>query len=98
MRGLAAAAIISALFATGAHAQVIPGDSPNMGVGAAVRSSPGLFNRHAVENPWREADRAEGERQHQEALKRIPNRKTSKDPWRNMRQATPTAIDRTRPE
>jgi len=90
---LAAAAAIVPL-AEQALAQ-LPGDSPRMGVGAAVAASPGLARKsHAGKNNWHEAD---SERQYREAVNRIPNRKPSNDPWKSIRHdPTVASIDRHR--
>ena len=91
---LAAAATILALSGT-ADAQVVPGDSPNMGVGNAVANSPRIFRRsYSPDNGWQEE---QAERQHRETLRRIPDKKQSNDPWRTIRPAA-TAQDRHRPE
>jgi hypothetical protein len=78
------------------QAQII-GDSPNTGLGAAVRASPGIFTRH--HGPEGTSYDYEGERQYREALKKIPDRKPqTRDPWGNIRQAPTTApVDRHRP-
>ena len=85
LRQLIRAAAIIALFAGTARAQV-PGDSPNMGVGAAVAGSRGLG---IVSRPhtW---EGYKTERNYHDTVKRIPDKKPSNDPWGNIRQA-PTA-------
>src|SRR6476620_5046468 len=79
-------AAIIILFAGASRAQV-PGDSPNMGIGAAVSNSRGLG---IISRPhtW---EGYETERNYNETVKRIPDRKPSKDkpskdPWGNIRQ------------
>jgi hypothetical protein len=84
------------LFAEDSLAQ-LRGDSPNMGVGAAVADSPSLRSRsQSRTSSWRES---ENERQYKETLKRIPSRKASNDPWRTVRQgAAANAVDRHQPQ
>jgi hypothetical protein len=85
------------LFAGTAYAQIVPGDSPNMGVGAAVAGSRGLG---VISRPhtW---EGYETERNYHETVKRIPDKKKlakDKDPWRNIRQTpTPSSVDRHQP-
>ena len=88
-------AAIVVLFAGTARAQ-LPGDSPNMGVGAAVSGSRGLG---IVSRPhtWEGYKSQRSERNYTETVKRIPNQKPSNDPWKNVRQA-PTAADRHTPQ
>jgi len=76
-----------------AHAQVIPGDSPSSGVGAAVANSRGL-GIVSRPNVW---EGYGSERSYNETVKRIPDKKASNDPWKNVRQA-PAAEDRHRPQ
>jgi len=87
LRQLIGAAAIIVLFAGTARAQV-HGDSPNTGLGAAVLNSPGslggIMRSHGPENSWPDY---EAERQYRDALKRIPDRKPSNDPWKTIRQA-----------
>ena len=83
-----AAAIV--LFAGTASAQIVPGDSPNRGVGAEVSGSRGigaLSRTRAPKGNWAEY---ENERNYRETIKRIPDKQSSNDPWKNVRQA-PTA-------
>jgi hypothetical protein len=101
LRQIIVAAAIIVTFSGIARGQILPGDSPNLGIGAAVRSSPGsmggIMRSHGPEGgSWQDA---EGERQYRETLKKIPNRKPSNDPWATIRQ-TPTAspVDRHRPQ
>jgi len=84
------------LLAGTARAQVLPGDSPNMGVGAAVSGSRGLG---VVSRPhtWEGYESQRSERTYSETVKRIPSKKHSNDPWKNVRQA-PTATDRHQPQ
>jgi hypothetical protein len=88
--GRLVAAIGLMLFAQTAHAQVVPGDSPNMGVGAAAASRPtgvgGLSRSRVAATP---RDDFHGEQQYREVLKGIPNKKASKDPWATMRTTSP---------
>jgi hypothetical protein len=44
--------------------------------------------------PENALQRAETERVYQRALKNIPDKKVSKDPWNRMRSATPESFDR----
>jgi hypothetical protein len=87
---------IVVLLAGTARGQVIPGDSPNMGVGAAVSGSRGLG---IVSRPhtWKGYESQRSERNYSETVERIPNKKPSNDPWKNVRQ-TPTAPDRHQPQ
>jgi hypothetical protein len=88
--------VIVVLLAGTARAQVLPGDSPNMGVGAAVSGSRGLG---VVSRPhtWEGYESQRSERTYSETVKRIPNKKPSNDPWKSVRQA-PTATDRHQPQ
>jgi len=83
---------IIALLTGTARAQ-IPGDSPNMGVGAAVAGSRGLG---IVSRPhvW---EGYQSERNYSDTVKRIPDKKSSNDPWKNVRESSTTA-DRHRPQ
>jgi hypothetical protein len=76
------------LLAGTARAQ-IPGDSPNMGIGAAVSGSRGLG---IISRPhtWEGYEAERSERNYRETVKRIPDKKPTNDPWKNARQA-PTA-------
>jgi hypothetical protein len=80
------------LLAATARAQVLPGDSPSMGIGAAVSGSRGLG---IVSRPhtWEGYETERSERNYRETVKRIPDKKPANDPWKNARQA-PTAADR----
>lgn len=95
-RQLVGAAAIVVMFAGAAHAQV-PGDSPGMGVGAAVANSRGLgivSRSHTPDGAWSEY---EADRSYRETVKRIPDKKPPKDPWGNIRQApAASAADRHR--
>jgi hypothetical protein len=75
-----------------ASAQIVPGDSPNMGVGAAVAGSRGLG---IVSRPhvW---EGYQSERNYSDTVKRIPDKKPSNDPWKNVR-APSTTVDRHQP-
>jgi hypothetical protein len=83
-RFLKSLAIVT-LLTGAAHAQIIPGDSPNSGVGAAVANSRGLG---IVSRPhtWQGYG---SESSYNETVKRIPDKKASNDPWKNVRQAPP---------
>ena len=87
---------IVVLLAGTARAQVIPGDSPNMGIGSAVSGSRGLG---IVSRPhtWEGYKSQRSERNYNETVKRSPDKKPSSDPWKNVRQA-PTAADRHQPQ
>ena len=87
-RFVAAAGLM--LFAEIAHAQVVPGDSPNMGIGAAASSRPtgvGGLSRSRV--PAGPRDDYEAEQRYREVLKGLPNKKASRDPWATIRTAPP---------
>lgn len=97
LRQFTRAAAVIVLSSGTALAQVVPGDSPNMGVGAAVSGSRGigaLSRTRAPKGNWSEH---EDERNYRETLKKIPDKKSSNDPWKNVRQQ-PTApvVDRHR--
>ena len=83
---------IIALLTGTAHAQILPGDSPNMGIGAAVAGSRGLG---VVSRPhvW---EGYQSERSYNDTVKRIPNKKSSNDPWKNIRGPS-TTEDRHQP-
>jgi hypothetical protein len=89
-------AALVVLCGTSVDAQV-PGDSPNMGIGAAVANTPnragGLSSSRV---PGGARTDYHGEQQYRETLKRIPDKKASKDPWATIRPNP--AIDRHRPE
>ena len=87
LRQFARAAAFIVLFAGTARAQVVPGDSPNMGVGAAVSGSRGLGAISRTRAPKGNWSEYENERNYRETVKRIPDRKSSNDPWKNVRQA-----------
>lgn len=93
---LVKAIVIVVLLAGTARAQVVPGDSPNMGIGAAVAGSRGLG---VVSKPhiWQGYESEKSERAYTETVKRIPNKKPSNDPWKSIRQ-TPAAPDRHQPQ
>jgi hypothetical protein len=86
------AAIIMLLTGT-ANAQVLPGDSPNMGIGAAVAGSRGLG---VVSRPhvW---EGYQSEKNYNDTVKRIPDKKPSNDPWKNVRTPS-TTVDRHQPQ
>jgi hypothetical protein len=93
LRLLGAVAVI-ALAAPAAHAEVIPGDSVNSGIGAAVANSTsrpifGISRDLARERP-------EDDIAYRQAVKNIPDRKPSKDPWARIRQAPAASVDRHR--
>jgi hypothetical protein len=85
--------IIIALLTGTAHAQIVPGDSPNMGVGAAVAGSRGLG---VVSRPhlW---EGYQSEKNYSDTVRRIPDKKPSNDPWKNVREPSTTA-DRHQPQ
>ena len=93
------AAAFVVLFAGAALAQVVPGDSPNRGVGGEVSRSRGigvLSRTRAPKGNWSEY---EDERNYRETIKRIPDQKASNDPWKNVRQApTVPGADRHQPQ
>lgn len=80
-----------------AHAQTVPGDSPNMGIGAAVANS----RSRPLLGISRELDRyqPQDEGAYRQNTRNIPDRKPPKDPWAKIRHA-PTAppVDRHRVE
>jgi hypothetical protein len=84
------AAMIALL--TGTASAQVPGDSPNMGIGAAVAGSRGLG---IVSRPhvW---EGYQSERNYNDTVKRIPDKKASNDPWKNVRTPSTTA-DRHQP-
>ena len=85
---------ISLLFTGAAYAQ-IAGDTPNGGVGAWVAGSRGLG---IISRPhtW---EGYGSERNYQETVKRIPDKKPSNDPWKTVRQApTASSPDRHSPQ
>jgi hypothetical protein len=84
---------IIALLTGTARAQIVPGDSPNTGVGAAVAGSRGLgiVSRPHVWEGYR------SETDYNDTVKRIPNKKPSNDPWKNVR-GTSTTVDRHQPQ
>ena len=94
-----AAAAVIVLFAGTASAQMVPGDSPNQGVGAAVSGSRGLGAISRTRAPKGNWSEYENERNYRETVKRIPDKKPSSDPWKNVR-STPTAssVDRHQPQ
>ena len=78
------ATAIIVLFAGAALAQV-PGDSPSTGVGSAVAGSRGLgIISRPLDDSWQNH---ENERSYRETVKRIPDKRPSKDPWKTVRQA-----------
>ena len=97
MRSILGAAALVVLFIVPVAAQVVPGDSPNTGIGAAVANTPdrpGSISGSRV--PAGTGSERHGEQQYHEALRRIPDRKVKKDPWAGLR--TDPAIDRHRPQ
>jgi hypothetical protein len=97
MRPILGAAALVMLLGIPAAAQVIPGDSPNTGVGAAVANSPdrpGSISGSRA--PAGAGSDRHGEQQYHEALRRIPDRKAKKDPWAGLR--SDPAIERHRPQ
>jgi hypothetical protein len=91
---LLAAAALVALAAEAGHAQ-ITGPIPNTGHdgGGINWYAIPMIERHAPQDVSRDR---EIERKYQETLRtKIPDRKPSNDPWRNIR---PSAADRHRPE
>lgn len=88
------AAAIFVLFAGTARAQVVPGDSPNMGIGSAVAGSRGIGIISRSRGPI--GTDYENERNYREAVKRIPDKKASNDPWKSLRQPAASSADRHR--
>jgi hypothetical protein len=91
------AMVLIVLCGASAHAQLVPGDSPNTGIGAAVANTPnrpGGLSTSRV--PGGTRSDAQADQHYREALKRIPDRKAPKDPWATIRTA-PTA-DRHQPQ
>ena len=91
------AVVLIVLCGASAHAQLVPGDSPNTGIGAAVANTPnrpGGLSTSRV--PGGTRSDAQADQHYREALKRIPDRKAPKDPWATIRTA-PTA-DRHQPQ
>jgi hypothetical protein len=84
---LTAAAVIIVLVSGTARAQV-PGDSPNMNLGAAVSGSRGLGVVSGSRGPAGFSADHENERNYRETLKRIPDKKASNDPWKTIRPAS----------
>jgi hypothetical protein len=85
---LGTAAII-ALFAAPARAQVL-GDSPSTGNAAWAYD---VARSHDPEKTWREQ---EDERKYREVTKKIPEKKSSNDPWKGVRQDPTPSVDRHR--
>ena len=93
-----AAAVIIVLLSGTARAQV-PGDSPNMNIGAAVSGTRGLGVVSGSRVPAGSWSDRESERSYRETLKRIPDKKASNDPWKTIRPAsTASSADRHRVE
>ena len=88
LRRLIGAVAVILAFAPAARAQVIPGDSPTTRIYWS-----GMGNNLSSEDRWREA---ESEQKYREAVKRIPDRKPSNDPWKKVRPASTTVADRHR--
>jgi hypothetical protein len=80
---IAAAVIVSSGGTT--RAQIVAGDSPNRWNAAWAY---GVARSHDPETVWR---RQEEERAYQAALKTIPSKKPSNDPWKNVRATQPEA-------
>jgi hypothetical protein len=80
---------IIALFAGTARAQVL-GDSPSAGNAAWAY---GIARSHDPENSWREQV---DERKYREVIKKIPEKKSSNDPWKGVRQEPTPSADRHR--
>ena len=76
---LVGAVTILALFAENARAQVL-GDSPSAGNAAWAY---GVARSHDPEKAWREQ---EAERKYRDVVKKIPDKKSSNDPWKGVRQ------------
>jgi hypothetical protein len=95
MRQILGAATLVVLLVVPVAAQVIPGDSPNNGIGAAVANTPDRPGGISGSRVPVGTDRY-GEQQYHQALRRIPDRKAKKDPWAGLR--TDPAIDRHRPQ
>ena len=93
MRCFFMVAVMVVLGAETSGAQVLPGDSPNSGIGAAVansRSRPllGISRGSEYSRTEYDSDRA-----------RVPAPKPAKDPWATIRPApTASAADRHRPQ
>jgi hypothetical protein len=89
LRQLIGATAVIVVYAETASAQVIPGDNP----ATYVYWSEGFSNLHSTEDRWRDAA---AEQKYREAVKKIPDRKASNDPWRTIRQAPAAAapVDR----
>ena len=67
--------------------------------GNARAQLPVLFRDEPAKPRENALQQAESERVHRTALKNIPDKKPSNDPWRNMRSASqPPAADRHRVE
>jgi hypothetical protein len=97
LRYLIGAMVVIVLHGEIARAQVV-GDSPNTGIGAAVANTPmrgilGLSHGLEGSRPIYQTE----ERAYQEALRKIPDRKRSNDPWGNIRRApAASSLDRHR--
>ena len=86
MRCILMASVIAALLAETASAQVLPGDSPGTGIGAAVansRSRPllGISRGQTSSEPEYQS----------RGTPSAPNRKPSGDPWAGIRQTPSTS-------
>jgi hypothetical protein len=92
---VATAVGVIALLTGNARAQVVPGDSTSSGIGAAVansRSSPLLGISRDLSR-----ERPEDDLVYRQALKNIPDRKPSKDPWAGVRRVPASlSVDRHR--
>jgi hypothetical protein len=86
---LVGVAAIVALFAGAACAQVL-GDSPSAGNAAWAY---GVALSHDPEKAWRER---EEERKYRDVIKKIPEKKSSSDPWKGVRQESTPSADRHR--
>jgi hypothetical protein len=89
LRHLINAVAIVILFSGAARAQVVAGDSPN------AWNAAWAYGVSRTRDPETARRRQEEERKYQTAVKNIPNKKPSNDPWENVRQA-PTEADRHR--
>jgi len=77
---------IAVLFATTANAQIVPGDSPNSGIGAAVANS------RAKPLLGLSRGQANSEPDYQSRPAPPPSgRKPQGDPWAGIRQTTPAS-------
>lgn len=99
LRKLIGAAILALLLAAPARAQVtgpIPNTPQDYGQDFRLNGWPMEYEQTRTLAQI-ERDN-EIERQYRETLRKIPDRKPSNDPWRNIRQAPAVAYDRHRPQ